>query len=117
MSSNKKILVFKLVTAFFIPFLLIILYISRYKYKIRIALLNVNRIGHLVLNTEVSLRGAVVKGDNTSQNNRERLILIAPTLPYHNVSNEQLVKMFVRHERGYQSLFFYRFISVWYKFL
>jgi putative glycosyltransferase (TIGR04372 family) len=116
MSSTKKILVFKLVTAFFIPFLLIILYISRYKYKIRIALLNVNRIGHLVLNTEVSLRG-VVKGGNTSQNNIERLILIAPTLPYHNVSNEQLVKMFVRHENVYQSWFFYRFISVWYKFL
>ena len=112
-----KILVFKFSTIFLIPIFLAILYIIRVKYRVRIALLNVNRIGHLAINTEVTLREAHFKECCVGRTSKERVILVAPSLPYHNASNSQLVKMFSRHKNVYQSWFFYRFISVWYKFL
>ena len=105
-----KILVFKLATIFLIPVFLAMLYIIRVKYRVRIAVLNVNRIGHLAINTEVALRETVGRAG------KERVILVAPTLPYHNASNSQLVKMFSRHKNVYQSWFFYRFVCVWYEF-
>jgi len=109
-----KIFLFKLTTIFLIPIVLIILYFIKIKIKIKIALLNVNRIGHLALNTEVTLRDISIK---KIYPNDEYTILVSPSLPYHNVSNEQLVKMFSRHKNVYQSWFFYRFISVWYNLL
>ena len=112
-----KILAFKLSTIFLIPVFLAILYIIRVKYRVRIAVLNVNRIGHLAINTEVALREAHFKECCVGRAGKERVILVAPSLPYHNVSNIQLVKMFSRHKNVYQSWFFYRFICVWYKFL
>ena len=112
-----KILAFKLLTIFLIPIFLSMLYIVGVKYRVRIALLNVNRIGHLAVNTEVTLREVHFKESYVGLADKERVILVAPSLPYHNVSNIQLVKMFSRHKDVYQSWFFYRFISVWNKFL
>jgi len=112
-----KILAFKLSTIILIPFCLVILFIVRIKYRVRIALLNVNRIGHLAINTEVALRGICSKEGSPDRARKEHVILVAPSLPYHNASNSQLIKMFSRHKNVYQSWFFYRFISVWYKFL
>ena len=112
-----KVLLFKFLTMPLIPFFLMILHLAKVKYRVKIALINVNRIGHLALNTEVVLRRAVIINDYKDKKNEDHVILVAPTLPYHNVSNEQLVKMFARHENVYQSWFFYRFIFVWYEFL
>lgn len=89
-----KILAFKLSTIFLIPICLAILYIVRVKYRVRIALLNVNRIGHLAINTEVTLREIRSKALHPERACKERVILVAPSLPYHNASNSQLIKCF-----------------------
>ena len=105
-----------MLTFFLLPILFLMLLIFSIKYKVRISLLNVNRIGHLALNTEVTLRNFISKETKMGKNFKERLFLVAPELPYHNASNSQLIKMFARHKNVYQSWFFYRLISVWHQF-
>ncbi len=108
-----KLVVFKVLTFSILIVILILLSLMYLTgYDIKIAVLNVNKIGHLAINTEIALREFY-----RSKNSKKKLILFAPLSSHADVSNEQLIKMYSRHKNIHISRFAYALISVWQKYL